>query len=128
MIPGNSMRSKALFFLLSLLALLFSANLSFAQSGEILLLRVEGAVTPAMASYFERGINEAERSGSAAVLIILDTPGGALDTTQDIVQLFLASQVPVIVYVSPGGAQAASAGNAARGSLARPSHGRAALA
>lgn len=111
MIPGNSMRSKALFFLLSLLALLFSANLSFAQSGEILLLRVEGAVTPAMASYFERGINEAERSGSAAVLIILDTPGGALDTTQDIVQLFLASQVPVIVYVSPGGAQAASAGS-----------------
>jgi membrane-bound serine protease (ClpP class) len=64
-----------------------------------------------MASYFERGIAEAEASGAEALLIILNTPGGAVDTTQEIVRTFRAAEVPIIVYISPRGAQAASAGS-----------------
>jgi membrane-bound serine protease (ClpP class) len=82
-----------------------------AQGAEVLVLEIEGAVTPAMASYFERGIAEAEASGVEALLIILNTPGGAVDTTQEIVRSFRAAEVPIIVYISPRGAQAASAGS-----------------
>lgn len=82
-----------------------------AQSREVLILQIEGPVTPAMANYFERGISAGEASGAAAVLIILDTPGGSVEITQNIVQTIRAARVPVIVYVSPRGAQAASAGS-----------------
>ncbi|MCB8965586.1 MAG: nodulation protein NfeD [Ardenticatenaceae bacterium] len=82
-----------------------------AQDGSVLVLEIEGPVTPAMASYFERGIAAAEETGATAVLIVLDTPGGNLDPTQDIVQLLRTSSVPVIVYIGPRGAQAASAGS-----------------
>jgi membrane-bound serine protease (ClpP class) len=64
-----------------------------------------------MASYFERAIEAAEAEGAQAVLILLDTPGGAIDVTQAIVQSFRNAPVPVIVYISPAGAQAASAGS-----------------
>ncbi|MCB9422637.1 MAG: nodulation protein NfeD [Ardenticatenaceae bacterium] len=82
-----------------------------AQGSEVLVLEIEGAVTPAMASYFERGIAEAEARDAEALLIVLNTPGGAVDTTQEIVRAFRASTVPIIVYVSPRGGQAASAGS-----------------
>lgn len=82
-----------------------------AQEPTVLVLEVEGAVTPAMASYFERGIAEAEAINAEALLIILNTPGGAVDTTQEIVRDFRASEVPIIVFISPRGAQAASAGS-----------------
>ena len=82
-----------------------------AQGPDVLVLEIEGPVTPAMASYFERGIAEAEASGAEALLIILNTPGGAVDTTQGIVRTFRAAEVPIIVYISPSGAQAASAGS-----------------
>lgn len=82
-----------------------------AQSSEVLVLQIEGPVTPAMANYFERGIAAGEASNAAAVVIILNTPGGSVDVTQDIVRTIRAANVPVIVYVSPRGAQAASAGS-----------------
>jgi len=94
-----------------LLLLAFGASAVTAQNGEVFVLEIEGPVTPAMASYFERGIETAERENAAAILIILNTPGGAVDTTLDIVRSFRAAGVPVIVYVSPRGAQAASAGS-----------------
>ena len=81
------------------------------QQGDVLLLEAEGPVTPAMASYFERGINAGEEANAAAVLIVLNTPGGGLDVTQEIVRHFRNASVPVIVYVGPSGAQAASAGS-----------------
>ena len=91
--------------------LLFAALPAGAQSEEFLLLEIDGPVTPAMASYFERAIEAAQAEGAQAVLILLDTPGGAIDVTQDIVQSFRNAPVPVIVYISPAGAQAASAGS-----------------
>ncbi|MDT8304462.1 MAG: NfeD family protein [Anaerolineae bacterium] len=82
------------------------------QPGEtVILLEVKGAVTPAMASYFERGIAAGEAQDAAAVLIVLDTPGGATDTMQEIIRLLRNATVPVIVYIGPAGAQAASAGS-----------------
>ena len=101
---------------LLLLLLLLGFGRAVAQSGSsVLLLQVEGPVTPAMAEYFARGIRAAEAEAAAApdqvVVVQLDTPGGAIDITQKIVQTFRASRVPVIVYVAPRGAQAASAGS-----------------
>jgi membrane-bound serine protease (ClpP class) len=94
-----------------LLLVILGAGVAQAQDEEVIVLEVEGPVTPAMASYFERGIEAAESGGSSAVLIILDTPGGNTDPMQDIVRVFRSSEVPIIVYVSPKGAQAASAGS-----------------
>ena len=96
---------------LTILILVNFGNYVYAQNNEIILLEAEGAVTPAMAGYLERGIRTAEEADATAVILSLDTPGGLVDTTQEIVQLFRSSTVPIIVYVSPRGAQAASAGN-----------------
>ncbi len=88
-------------------ALVSPAN---AASPNIQVLRVDGTIVPIVADYIERGISGAESDGSIACIIVLDTPGGLLDSTEDIVQLILNASVPIIVYVSPGGAWAASAG------------------
>ncbi len=82
-----------------------------AANGEVLVLEVEGPVTPAMVSYFERGIAAGEAQDANAVVVVLDTPGGAIDTTQEIIQDFRNARVPVIVFIAPAGAQAASAGS-----------------
>ena len=103
------MRKRIIVFSL-LIICLTAVSLATAQSREILLLEIEGPVTPVMADYFERGIREAEKRNAEAIVIQLDTPGGAVDTTQEIVQLFRAADVPIIIFVAPRGAQAASAG------------------
>jgi membrane-bound serine protease (ClpP class) len=95
-------------------ALLLLASLvvpAKAQSEHVVVARIKGPVTPAMASYFDRAIAAADESGALAALLILDTPGGAIDITLEIVQSFLNASVPVIVYIGPAGAQAASAGS-----------------
>ncbi len=68
------------------------------------------AITPATARFLDRVISEAEDAGAVCVVVELDTPGGHLNPTQDIVTRILASQVPIVVYVSPSGGHAASAG------------------
>ncbi len=73
-------------------------------------LRVKGTVNPVLASYIERGIRHAEGHGATACVIQLDTPGGLDSSMRDIVQDILNARVPVILYVSPSGARAASAG------------------
>jgi membrane-bound serine protease (ClpP class) len=82
-----------------------------AQSEHIVVAKIKGPVTPAMANYFDRAIAVAEESGAEAALIVLDTPGGSVEITLEIVQSFLNANVPVIVYIGPAGAQAASAGS-----------------
>ncbi|RME48567.1 MAG: nodulation protein NfeD [Chloroflexi bacterium] len=73
-------------------------------------LTVEGAVTPVVARYIERGIQEAESNGAQLLVIRLDTPGGSVTVMQEIVQAMIAADVPIAVYVAPEGAQAVSAG------------------
>ncbi len=103
------MRKLRIFIILMLF--LTGIQMAAAQGREVLVLEAEGPVTPAMANYFERGIAAGEAQGAEAVLIILDTPGGSLDITLNIVQAFRNSAVPIIVYIYPSGAQAASAGS-----------------
>lgn len=78
---------------------------------EVLVLSVKGPVMPAMSQYFDRGVSLAQDRDMHAVVIVLDTPGGMVDTTINIVQLFQRAQIPIIVFVGPEGAQAASAGS-----------------
>lgn len=77
---------------------------------KVCLARVHGTIGPATASYLARGIGEAAGQGAQCLVIELDTPGGLLDSTKQIIQSFLRSPVPTVVYVSPPGAWAGSAG------------------
>ncbi len=73
-------------------------------------IRVEGSIGPTVSNYISRGLQIAGERGDAALIIELDTPGGMLNVTQDIVQMLLGSRLPVAVYVTPEGANAGSAG------------------
>ena len=77
---------------------------------EAIVLTAVGPLTPAMREYIERGIEIAERRNSEVVIIQLDTPGGSGALMDEIAQSILSSSVPVVVYVAPQGAIAASAG------------------
>src|SRR2546423_2881009 len=74
------------------------------------LIKIDGAIGPATASYISRSLDEARAQNAQCLVIQLNTPGGLLDSTQAIVQNFLASPLPVVVYVSPTGGTATSAG------------------
>src|SRR3954470_16793220 len=73
-------------------------------------IKVKGAIGPATANYIARAIDVSTARKDACLIIELDTPGGSLASTKDIVQSFYASRVPIVVYVAPRGAWAASAG------------------
>jgi membrane-bound serine protease (ClpP class) len=81
-----------------------------ANDSTIIVLTADGPITPAMAQYLARGIKTAESQGAEALIFQLDTPGGSVDTMTEMEQMMLASSVPIVVYVSPSGAMAASAG------------------
>jgi membrane-bound serine protease (ClpP class) len=73
-------------------------------------IRIEGTINPATANYIERAAGISGEAGQECLVIQLDTPGGLLDSTQDIVKCFYATPVPIVVYVAPSGANAGSAG------------------
>jgi membrane-bound serine protease (ClpP class) len=81
-----------------------------AQSPTVLAARVDGAITPVIADYLVDGLTEAENGGHQAFLVEIDTPGGLDTSMRKIVQTFLDADVPVVAYVTPSGARAASAG------------------
>jgi membrane-bound serine protease (ClpP class) len=81
-----------------------------AEPTVVSLIQIRGAIGPATADYIARATQVAAKSGSQCLIVELDTPGGLLDSTKDIVQAFYASSVPVVVYVAPTGANAGSAG------------------
>ncbi len=91
-------------------ATLLAAGPTDAQGGEVWVLEVEGVINPVTSRYVTRSIAEAEAAGAAAVLIEIDTPGGLLDSTREITTAMLNADVPLITYVTPRGARAASAG------------------
>jgi len=111
--PGSPWRRRArpVGALLALLALAAGPGAGDAgAAGAIQVATISGSINPASADYLIRTIESAEEAEAAAVLIELDTPGGLVASTKDIIQAMLNSSVPVIVYVSPRGAWASSAG------------------
>jgi membrane-bound serine protease (ClpP class) len=95
--------------LLVLLALFVSLT-GLVEADSVALVKVSGTINPATSGYISRALKEAGEEDVACVILQLDTPGGLLDSTKDIVQSFYNSTVPVVVYVAPAGANATSAG------------------
>lgn len=81
-----------------------------AQASSVVEMKIDGTIHSGTVSMIEAGIAKAKENGSEGLLILLDTPGGMLDATRDIVKLFFNTDVPILVYVSPSGAHAGSAG------------------
>ncbi len=103
-------RALRILLLLGLLITAFTALGVRAASPTIVVLTVDGVINPVLADYIARGIEEAEDMNATACVIQMDTPGGLDTAMRDIVQAIVESRVPVVVYVSPAGARAASAG------------------
>ena len=87
-----------------------AADVEEQSSGEALLLEVSDAIGPATANYIVEGIDRAEEEGFSLVVLKLDTPGGLDTAMRDIIKRILNSKVPVVTWVAPEGARAASAG------------------
>ena len=100
---------------LALLALPIAAGLggsliAAASPATVEVLTVDGTIVPVIADYIDRGISQAEENSANVCIIELDTPGGLLDSTDKIVKKIMNADVPIVVYVTPKGAWAASAG------------------
>src|SRR5206468_12880459 len=81
-----------------------------ADSNTVLVGRIEGVINPITARYVDRVLDEAVQRQVTAVVFVIDTPGGLIDSTYKITARFLAAGVPIVTYVAPAGARAASAG------------------
>ncbi len=90
--------------------LFFSFGLTSGLCQNIVSLKVDGAINPVVAEYITAGITKAENEKASCVLINLNTPGGLLKSTRNIVSSMLEAKVPIVVYVTPSGAHAGSAG------------------
>jgi membrane-bound serine protease (ClpP class) len=93
-----------------LLGLVAAVVLTSFSSAEILKIVVDDTIQPITEEYISRAIDEAQRRNDQAVLIEINTPGGLVESTRKIINKITSSQVPVIVYVTPGGSRAGSAG------------------
>jgi membrane-bound serine protease (ClpP class) len=103
-------KALRLAFFIALLAGVLLAVTASANTQSVQVLRIEGTIVPIVADYIDRGISQAEDENATVCIIELDTPGGLLDSTERIVKRIMNANVPVVVYVSPKGAWAASAG------------------
>jgi membrane-bound serine protease (ClpP class) len=83
---------------------------TFATANEVYIIKVSGSINPAVADFLEKGIHKASADGVSCLIIEIDTPGGLAESMRKIVMAIFASKVPVISYVAPSGARAASAG------------------
>jgi len=96
--------------ILASLALLFILTSPSLSAPKVILAPYSGIITPVSAEFMLGAIEHAEKENADALVIELDTPGGLMDSMRDIIKGVFASKVPVIVYVSPEGGRAASAG------------------
>ncbi len=101
---------RGFFTSLALFAALVLAETATAATPRVLAVHLDNDINPVTAAYVEDQIDRANGGGYNAVVIVLDTPGGLSESMRDIVKKELASNIPVVVYVAPDGARAASAG------------------
>ena len=104
------MKFRYLIILLLPFCILFIFNAAWAAQGDIYIVAVADAISPGTAEFIKNSIEKAEKEEAACIIIELDTPGGLAESMRLIIQDILGSRVPVVVYVSPTGARAASAG------------------
>ena len=102
----KEMRNRKTIFLI--LFFIFSNLIS--QSNKVYVITIDGAINPASAEYIDSGIKQAAENSAECLIIKLNTPGGLLESTRNIVTSILESPVPVVVFVAPSGSRAASAG------------------
>ncbi len=93
-----------------LLFLLSCPEIGLADRNEIYIIKVSGSINPGVADFVKRGIKKASDDNASCIIIELDTPGGLSASMREIVMAIFGSKVPVVVYVAPSGARAASAG------------------
>ena len=105
-----SKRTMLYFLPMILGAAMLIVNSAWPTQRQALIIDVEGAINPATATFLERGLDEARKQGAELVVVRLDTPGGLATSMRSMVKAIMNSPVPVVVYVAPRGAGAASAG------------------
>lgn len=102
---------KRVIFITTLFFVLFLKSSGFPQEKPpIFLIEVDGIINPATAKFIIESIDQAQEKGAQGIIIQLDTPGGLMESMRIIVKRILTANIPVIVYVGPRGARAASAG------------------
>lgn len=107
-------RRAKIYLLLILLPFIItsiSGIYAYSQSkNSIVLIKIDGMINPATSDYIRFALEKAKESSANALVIEMDTPGGLLSSTKDIVKMILNSEVPVVVYIHPSGSSATSAG------------------
>ena len=107
-------RRAKIYLLLILLPFIItsiSGIYAYSQSkNSIVLIKIDGMINPAISDYIRFALEKAKESSANALVIEMDTPGGLLSSTKDIVKMILNSEVPVVVYIHPSGSSATSAG------------------
>lgn len=97
--------------LLSILFCLILYQISLADSDKIYQIRISGIINPPISGFIRETIEDLEKKGASCLLILMDTPGGLDTSMREIVKAIMESDIPIIVYVYPPGARAASAGS-----------------
>ena len=104
------MKVKPIIFLVLLFPTLLFVSGSWAAKGDVYIVNVNDAISPGIAEYIKNAIEKAETEEAACLIIELDTPGGLAESMRLIIKDILGSSVPIVVFVAPRGARAASAG------------------
>ncbi len=107
---NNTLFKLAVWTIIAVSLIAFIPVTILADSPQVVSVEIEGMITAGTAAHVERVVDMAERENAEAVLILINTPGGLVDATLDIITSISSSEIPVITYVSPQGATAASAG------------------
>jgi membrane-bound serine protease (ClpP class) len=97
-------------FLALLLFLFCCPGNGFTAANEVYVIRMSGPISPAAAGFLKKGITKASEENVSCIIVELDTPGGLAESMREMVMAIYASEVPVVIYVAPSGARAASAG------------------
>ena len=109
--PLSKTLIRPLMLALSVLALMGGlTGVALGQGRHAVLIDIDDAINPITAGFLDRAIDKAREDGAELIIVRLDTPGGLLSSTRDMVAKLLEDSIPSVVYVAPGGAHAASAG------------------